>query len=354
MRIAIVTITNGENYGNRLQNYAVQQQLEKGNIHIETLRNKSGQSFSLIRSVKKLLKNTIFYFKYKNEINRKKCFHEFNNNYIVFSKYEVSNSKIPKKIDEKFDLFICGSDQIWNPNYEENAEVNFLQFTSRNKKVSFAASFGANNIPEHRKHSMSTWLDDFKYISVREDSGKNIVKQLTNRDDVEVLVDPTMLITAQEWDKLCKKPKQLKSKKFILNYFLGDISYHRKKQIDIIAKENNCEIINLMDKRNVFYQTGPSEFLYLEKNAFLICTDSFHSCVFAILYNTPFIVFEREDNTVSMNSRIDTLLRKFKLEDRRFKECIDNKHLKCDYSIAHNLLKEERKKADRFLNKILT
>ncbi len=109
-----------------------------------------------------------------------------------------------------------------------------------------------------------------------------------------------------------------------------------------------------MDKRNVFYQTGPSEFLYLEKNAFLICTDSFHSCVFAILYNTPFIVFEREDNTVSMNSRIDTLLRKFKLEDRRFKECIDNEHLKCDYSIAHNLLKEERKKADRFLNKILT
>ncbi|WP_394870691.1 polysaccharide pyruvyl transferase family protein [Clostridium butyricum] len=354
MRVAIVTITNGENYGNRLQNYAVQQQLEKENIHIETLRNKSGQSFSLIRSVKKLLKNTIFYCKYKNEINRKKYFHEFNNNYIVFSKYEVSNSKIPKKINEKFDLFICGSDQIWNPNYEENAEVNFLQFTSRNKKVSFAASFGANNIPEHRKHSMSIWLNDFKYISVREDSGKNILKQLTNRDDVEVLVDPTMLITAQEWDKLCKKPKQLKSKKFILNYFLGEISYQRKKQIEIIAKENECEIINLMDKRNIFYQTGPSEFLYLEKNAFLICTDSFHSCVFAILYNTPFIVFEREDNTVSMNSRIDTLLRKFKLEDRRFKECIDNEQLKCDYSIAHKLLKEERKKSDRFLNKILT
>ena len=104
-----------------------------------------------------------------------------------------------------------------------------------------------------------------------------------------------MLLSADDWDKVVKKPEQLKTNKYILNYFLGNLSETRKKEIERIAKDNGCEIINILDKDGEFYQTGPSEFLYLEKNASLICTDSFHSCVFAILYNRPFVVFDRED-----------------------------------------------------------
>ncbi len=158
----------------------------------------------------------------------------------------------------------------------------------------------------------------FKEISVREEAGKKIVEDLTGRKDVEVLVDPTMLLTAEEWDNVSNKPEQLKTDKYILNYFLGELSEKRKNEIDRIAKENGCKIINMLDSNSPFYKTGPAEFLYLEKNAFLICTDSFHACVFSILYNRPFIVFEREDNNVSMNSRIDTLLNKFHLQDRRY------------------------------------
>ncbi len=104
---------------------------------------------------------------------------------------------------------------------------------------------------------VSNQLSSFKAISVREDIGKNIVEDLTERKDVEVLVDPTMLISADKWDKLQKRPKELKKEKYILNYFLGEIEKEWKEEIERIAIENNCEVINLLDKKSPFYQTGP-------------------------------------------------------------------------------------------------
>ena len=179
------------------------------------------------------------------------------------------------------------------------------------------------------------------------------MEDLTNRKDVEILVDPTMLLDANEWDKVSKEPENMIKRRYILNYFLGGISEERKKEINRIAEENNCSVINILDKKDPFYISGPSEFLYLEKNAFLICTDSFHSSVFAILYNTPFIVFNREDKTECMNSRIDTLLSKFELKDRYYNGKITNNLLKCDYSKSYKILELERKKSDDFLKKAL-
>ena len=199
-------------------------------------------------------------------------------------------------------------------------------------------------------------MSEFKNVSLREETGKKIYYDITGKEDAIVCLDPTMLLKQQEWDKVSNRPKQLdnlKSSKYILNYFLGELSKERKDEINRIAKENNCEIINILDKNNPFYETGPSEFLYLEKNAFLICTDSFHSSVFAILYNTPFVVFDREDKVASMNSRIECLLSKFKLTDRYYKGKITDNLLKCDYTEAYKILEEERKKSDIFLRKAL-
>ena len=92
----------------------------------------------------------------------------------------------------------------------------------------------------------------------------------------------------------------------------------------------------------LFMFVGPSEFLYFEKNAFLICTDSFHSSVFALIFNTPFIVFKREQvNMKNMNSRIENFITKFKLEDRLYRGDITEKDLICDYKEAHKILEEE-------------
>ena len=332
-KIGIVTIFDNNNYGNRLQNYAVQAILKNNGYESITIKN----DVNLNNNVNKIeylkIKLKIYYKKIKSNVkniiknsSRYKLFCEFNKK-IKLSKKNFSFNKL-KNIKE-FDYFIVGSDQVWNPHFSRLSDFDLLNFIEdSNKKISFSASFGISNIPKEYETKTAKALKEFKAISVREEEGKKIVEKLTGRTDVEVLIDPTMMLDAKDWDKVLKKPKQLKTDKYILNYFLGELPEKKKKEIDRIAKENECEVINILDKNSPFYQTGPAEFLYLEKNAFLICTDSFHSCVFAILYNRPFIVFEREDKNVSMNSRIETLLNKFELQDRKFNGKISEKNLK--------------------------
>lgn len=350
-KVAVLTINDDNNYGNRLQNYAVQEILKKHKIQVETISNQDnivGLKYlkkQIKKQIKKILANKAKYKRYN-------LFMEFNNN-IKYSKYHIDKKHIPDKLKDKYDYFITGSDQVWNPNFNRLSEIDLIEFAKNEKRISFSASFGISELPEKYKEKTANALKDFKAISVREDAGKEIVEKLTKRKDVEVLVDPTMLLTAEEWDKISKKPEQLETNKYILNYFLGKLSEEREKEINRIAKENGCEVINILDKNSQFYQTGPSEFLYLEKNAFLICTDSFHSSVFAILYNRPFIVFEREDNNINMNSRIDTLINKFNLKGRRFLEKITEENLKHDYTEAYQILEKEKQKSNNFLKKAL-
>lgn len=345
MRIGILTINDNDNYGNRLQNYAVQEVIKKEGYNCYTLKNipqLNGKEKMLLRLVKYIMMKPI---KKEKNIKRLNAFLEFNEN-INFTKHYINPYT---KIFKKFDYFITGSDQVWNPSFGRLRDVDLLNFCKPEQRIAFSASFGINKLPEKCKNKTKRELEKFKAISVREDRGKEIVEELTGRKDVQVLVDPTMLLTPKEWDKVVKKPEQLKTDKYILNYFLGELSEERKKEIERIAKENNCEIINILDKNSPFYQTGPSEFLYLEKNAFVICTDSFHSCVFAILYNKPFVVFDREGSNINMNSRLDTLLKKFKLQNRWYKDRITEEQLKIDYEEAYKILEIERKKSKEFL-----
>ena len=346
--VGIITINDNDNYGNRLQNYAVQNVLEKNKVKSITLKNNPTLNYKnlfLLRILKFILKN-----KRKSNIFRNKKFIEFNKN-IKFSKRHITPFS---KLDNEYDYFITGSDQVWNPTWGRLSDVELLEFTTPEKRISFSASFGISSLPEQYNEKLKNALKDYKAISVREDAGKKIIEDVVGRKDVQILVDPTMLLTAEEWDKVAKKPEQLKTDKYILNYFLGELSEKRKAEIDRIAKENDCEVINILDKNSPFYCTGPSEFLYLEKHSFLVCTDSFHSSVFAILYNRPFIVFGREDNTISMNSRIETLINKFNLKNREYngKE-ITKENLNHDYTEAYKILEEERKKSIKFLGQAL-
>ena len=351
-KIGIVTICDNNNYGNRLQNYAVQEFLKKENIQPLTLKNipiRNAKDKYILRVLKNYIKKI---FKKPSQVFEGRCknFSEFNE-YIKFYEKEINAYS---KISDQFDFFITGSDQVWNPNFGRLRDVDLLKFAKPEQRIAFSASFGVSELSEDCKEIVKRDLKDFKAISVREDRGKEIVEELTGRKDVQVLVDPTMLLTAEEWDRVSKKPKQLKTDKYILNYFLGELSEKRKKEIERIARTNNCEIVNILDKNSPFYQTGPSEFLYLEKNAFIVCTDSFHSSVFAILYNRPFIVFDREDINVRMNSRLDTLLKKFNLEKQWYKDKITEEQLKIDYKEAYKILEKEREKVELFIKKAIT
>lgn len=352
LNIGLITIIDDNNYGNRLQNYAVQIVLNKFNLKCETVKNTplfNTKNKFILRKIKYLNKKP--YNTYSENINRKKNFELFNQNinlssknYTIFSNYN-------------YNLLLVGSDQVWNPNFGRLREVDLLNVkcNKNTRKIAFSASFGVNELPANvDKHKLLKCFNDFDNISVREDAGKEILKDLGYKGEVSVLVDPTMLLTASEWDKVSKKPEMLKTDKYILNYFLGDLSKERMNEIRRVAKENNCEVINILDKDSVFYECGPSEFLYLEKHAFLICTDSFHSSVFAILYNRPFIVFDREEENVgNMNSRLETLISKLELKNRKYNgRYITYENMNHDYTDSYKLLEIEREKSKEFLNNI--
>ena len=350
----LITIIDNDNFGNRLQNYASQEVLKKLGINIVTIKNDrwTNNKHSIKLVIKKIFIDIKSIFQHKNK-NRHNNFMNFNKN-ITFSDYKIT-IKNYKKYLEKFDYCIVGSDQVWNPmggGYRDLSNVELLH-DIKTKKISFSSSFGISSIPLKFRSTTSQDLKKFDYISVREDRGKEIIEELTGRKDVNVLIDPTMALSRLEWEKVIKKPKMLKSSKYILNYFLGNLSPERKLQIENFAKKNEFEIIDILNPNSEFYDCGPSEFLYLEKNASLICTDSFHSSVFAIIFQRPFLVFEREDQLANMNSRLDTLLKKFKMENRKYCKKIEQKDLKCNYAKTNKILEEEQTKVYDFLIKAL-
>ena len=337
--IAIITLTGYFNFGNRLQNYALTKVLEKLNLDVYTVWNKNNE-----KKLKETIKTKLFFIK---KYNRFRVFYNFSKKNMK----EISLKDVQKN---KIDKIIVGSDQVWNPKYyEEDNNLLYIPLSGQTV-ISYAASMGAKELPEKYHEIYKKVLSQYDAISVREDAAKNEIEKITGRNDIRVLIDPTLLLTEEEWKKIEKKPKKFdNNKKYILNYFLGDISKEEKKSIEAFVKENNCEIINILDENDKFYQSGPEEFLYLINHSYLVCTDSFHSCVFSFIFNKPFVVFKRKGCSDYMYSRIETLLQKFNLRNREFSGQIDKKVIDVDYNEAYNILKEEQEKSNEFLKKAL-
>ncbi|MBE6149308.1 MAG: polysaccharide pyruvyl transferase family protein [Firmicutes bacterium] len=343
-KIGIITINDINNYGNRLQNYALQEYCKENfENEIFTLRNydySNDRQHYFLRQIKHI----IYKRKVKNIISteRKKNFLKFEKKIKYYNKKITAFTNL-----NLFDYIIVGSDQVWNPYFRRLRDVDILKYVNPEKRISYAASFGVDKIPSKYIKKIKVEFPKFKAISVREFEGKQIIEENTNLTDVDVLIDPTMLLTEKEWLKVAEKPNMIKNEKFILCYFLGENSDKQKIIINDYAKKEGYNVINLLDKNDPFNSCGPSEFLWLEKNAELICTDSFHSCVFAIIFRRPFIVFDREQiNMNKMNSRINTLLKKFDLLEKRFDgNSISKEKLNIDYTKTYEILEDERKKS---------
>lgn len=289
------------------------------------------------------VKSKKYIYNYIREYNIRKFSRKFTNENRVDNIEEVSN---------EYDYFIAGSDQIWNPHWI-NGYVEFLQFADKKKRISYSASFGVRGIPQEKRKDFSRYINGMEYISVREQAGAEIVKDLC-RFDVPVLVDPTLLISKDEWSAIAERPWWLGKDRYLLVFFLGDLSEHESRECERIAKNYNLKIINLLDKNNLdCYTSSPEEFLYLIKNASIVFTDSFHATVFSIIMNTPFVNFNRKG--MEMNSRIDTLLNLFGMNERRV---IDGEQIRLDlfnvdFSNVEECLNIEREKSKNFLLKAL-
>ena len=358
---AIVTLWGNNNFGNKLQNYALQEILKMYNIKAETIINMPLFN-NRRRNIKKVLSfrlRSLYYFLTKkdkiNDIVNHSHSREKKDNFLRFNQNINASSKMftfrrVSKFD-KYDYYFVGSDQIWNPKYGGLSDFDLLSFTN-NKKISISASFGIEELPDEYKMKAKKYLDNFDAISVREESGKKIINELLPHKNVEVLIDPTLMLNQESWNKVSNKPRIFPQKKYILCYFLGGISEERMNIIEKTALNYDMEVVNLSDKNGKYNFVGPSEFLFLESHASLIMTDSFHSSIFAILYQNPFVVFEREGKHTKMGSRIDTLLKKLGLEDRKYNQEIDlERFFNVDYSIAQQKIGEERAKFNEFVKK---
>ena len=346
---------DNDNYGNRLQNYAVVNIFIKFGFKIETLvlNQRKGHYKYIPRALKMIL--LPIREKKKDKFNvlklkRKKRFKEFNVKHgIIIKKLPLWSASALRK---QYKFFSVGSDQIWNPNIGYGYMTEFLSFAKQNQRIAFAPSFGTESIPKNKVEIYREGLNGFEYISVREQSGADLVYRLTQKK-AEVLLDPTMMLTADEWRKI-SKPTSFAKGKYILKYFLGSENKKNIKRIETIAKANDCKVLELLNKSYPeLYCSDPSEFIDLIDHAELICTDSFHACVFSILFDKPFLVFDRDGNGAGMGSRISTLLFTLGLE-RKMPGCVDEDNIfEHDYTNAYRRLEKERKKALDFLKRSL-
>lgn len=355
MKVGIVSQFGHGNIGNKLQNYALQQTLLKFADYVQTIRNKgNAQDLKAFFRQITFLNESIWINKLFLK-DRKLAILQFHKKHIISSSnsYVFTKDYLTLKRKDTCTLYCAGSDQNWKPHYGRWGMFNYLGFAPTERTFSYAASFGVDKIPEEYQEAVRKGLNHIKYISVREDAGKRIVEELTGRTDVQVLVDPTMLLITQEWDEVVSKPKKKLPEKYLLTYFLGSVSEERRQAIQEKAAELGCEIIETMDPDSPFYAIGPGEFVWLIKHAALVCTDSFHGSVFSFLYGRPLAIFDRKGSGEDMSSRLRTLASKFHLEDCMVNgEKLPQLSPVPDYSAGYAALEEERAKSKAFLDMV--
>ena len=353
MRIGIITMIS-DNYGNRLQNYALQEALIKIGNTVETLNNPWEDDYNKHKELIKQNIKKLFYilFRIPLRYKRKIKFDKFNNENIIFSNLWLNQEKDRRKANEYFDLFVCGSDQVWNSEAKEINGKYFAAFADENKRISYAASFGIESIMEERKEEFTNYLKGMKYISVREQSGIKIVEELTG-NKAYCHIDPTLLLNASEWDAIATECPTNKER-YIFCYFLGKPSQRILREIEKYKEKNKIKVYSISSEYDATHNNvGPEEFIALIRDAEFVLTDSFHGTVFSIIYQKPFYSFSRNGVKESMDTRILSLLDLSGLEDRFEPQMLDlEKIYKINFNDSKISLEKERKKAMKYLKMV--
>ncbi|ATO45704.1 hypothetical protein C5L30_001304 [Companilactobacillus farciminis] len=358
MKVAISTINDYENYGNRLQNYALQEVITSLGNDVITIKNYSGlpEKNFLKKTVMSILgenSNLTFFlkrffslFSYKKKLNVERAikFRKFTSKNIKESKFIINKDTANFDFDKKIDCYVVGSDQVWNYFFPRFSSLDFIEY-SQKPKISYAASFGVKCIPQKLHSFYKAGLSNIDYISVREHSGKKIVSKLTDKSS-KVVLDPTLLLSKNQWMRVSSNKKY--TEKYVVVYFLGDISDDNMKYIKRFSKEKGYEIKKLLSYDDEkLWKSGPSEFISLFSGSEAVFTDSFHAVAFSIIFNKYFEVFERNFKGPSMNSRIDTLLGDLDLADRWHSKCEKGKPI--DYYKTMKLLDIRKRESMSFL-----
>ena len=255
---------------------------------------------------------------------------------------------------------MTGSDQVWNPLHVKDDTSFLLPFVDKKAtKLAYAASFATTEIPSHLKEKYSELLSEYKAISVREKSGITLAESLTGKK-AELVCDPTLLLSKEEWSNLANQVPQRIKEPYILAYILT-YAYNPYPEIDNIINEIqnklnlklvilNGSIKDLKRKNSIVIKdAGPLEFLNLIKNASFIITTSFHGTAFALNFEKPFYsIIKSFDNT---DSRMLSLLEYVEAKDRAiiYDGHISNFQSTLDYSHITSKIETFRNKSIDFL-----
>lgn len=246
---------------------------------------------------------------------------EFKTKYLKIDKETASVLRDGKD----YDIYICGSDQIWVPMGFNNPKWSFFYaaFTKK-KKISYAPSIGGYQIPQKWKEKVAGLINSFSAISVREEAGQKALQDLTSQP-VELVADPTLLLSRQKWESFL--PAKKKNEDYVLGYILTPNDNHYRIARDY-AHQHKMKfylfMLNLQDygQADKYISGGPFDFLEYIRNANVVFTDSFHGTIFSTIFEIPFYTFKRfaDDSKNNQNSRIDTLLKNMGAENRLIDE----------------------------------
>ncbi|MPL70762.1 hypothetical protein SDC9_16523 [bioreactor metagenome] len=327
MKIGIVTIHHAKySYGAVLQAIAMCRICQRWSDYVEIINyeNKYEQKdIKLLNSsfLKKIsvftnyITRHILFGAWKNPYRNKK---NLDNIYKCVTKEKFYCISQMKRLN--YDILICGSDQIWNPQIMNGVDpVFFLDFGNAKRRVAYAASMGSYILKASDKIEFSKYLSNFSSISVREEHAKNQLQKLTNKK-ISINVDPTLLLSSLEWDKELniENDSILDKQKYILTFFVWNGFSTYQKDVNKYAKALDLPIWNVQSHSykakgvdKVIQAPTVNRFVQLLKNATLVITNSFHGVAFSINYNKPFVPIINAMNP----ARVMGLLRELDIEN---------------------------------------
>lgn len=353
-KIGIVTFHHASSYGAVLQTYALQNFMFNLGIENEVVNYRCkfiedrARVFKYIKG--KALKNYVYTLKNaKNIVLSRKNSEIFGKKFLKMTK-PYSSDTISQCADD-FGAFIAGSDQVWSPICVGFDPVYFLNFAKEGQKFSYAASFGTKTLPENKLDEYKKRLSGFDGISVREESGKEIIGNLLGTEPL-IHVDPTLLLKKEQWDKLAAENEQTEPYIFLFNVLKPKnlVNYALE-----LAEKTGMKIIYPCKGKKIhnphiqyIEPVTADRFVSLIKNAAYVCTNSFHGNAFSLIYHKNFIV--ETDTAVIENIRSKELMTKLGLKNRILAEGLSpDIDFETDWESVDEYFERERKNSAKYL-----
>lgn len=376
-KLAIISAYN-YNYGTVLQAVALVKVVSRYVNDVTVLQYKKKISFqqikrivncSLLKSkIKAMIKKMLLYINTSNRYymrEKNKKFFIFLKTHICFSRQIYGYQELKKRI-KNYNQVLLGSDQLWNP-INIGTHYFTLEFVPDDiPKNTYATSFGVTHLRKKEARIIKTCIERLDSISVRELQAKELILKITSKKDVQVCLDPTLLLKKDEWEQIIQ-PKEIINTKYVFAYFVGNQRKYRE-MVFRFAKEHGYKMILLphideyvwADRKymdSISMTVGPEEFVNLIRHAEYVFTDSFHGCAFSVIFQKKFCVFARfkESSKHSMNSRIESLFTLLNISNRWVKTYDDIERIvkvEINYNKVYELLDKQRKYSIDYLERI--